>query len=76
MPTASAICEVKTDHSTQKPLENSEESLMPYCLCELVMSLLITGIHMGETSKLSWLIGLVKHAIRVNSIYFLYLLLL
>jgi hypothetical protein len=76
MPTASAICEVKTDHSTLKPIESSEESLMSYCLCELVTSLLITGIHMGETSKLGWLIGLVKHSICFDSIYFLYLLLL
>jgi hypothetical protein len=31
---------------------------------------------MGEMSKLGWLIGLVKHARRVSSFYFLYLLLL
>jgi hypothetical protein len=31
--------------------------------CELVTSLLIRGIQMGERSILRWLIGLVKHAI-------------
>jgi hypothetical protein len=30
---------------------------------------------MGEMSKLGWLIGLVKHAIWTDSLYFLYLLL-
>ena len=30
-------------------------------LCELMTSLLITGTRMGETSKLGWLIGLIKH---------------
>jgi hypothetical protein len=45
-------------------------------LCELETSLLTRGIHMGEMSKLGWLIGLVKHAIWAFSLYFLYLLLL
>jgi hypothetical protein len=45
-------------------------------LCELVNSLLIRGIQLGEMSKLGWLIGLIKHAIRADSLYFLYLLLL
>jgi hypothetical protein len=46
--------------------------------CELLTSLLIRGIQMGEISKLAWLIGLVKHPIRVcdDSLYFLYLMLL
>jgi hypothetical protein len=43
-------------------------------LCELVASLLIRGIQMGETSKLGWLVGLVKHAIWADSLHFLYLL--
>jgi hypothetical protein len=34
------------------------------------------GIQIGELSKLGWLIGLVKHAIWADSLYFLYLLLL
>jgi hypothetical protein len=45
-------------------------------LCELETSLLMTGIQIGEMSKLGWLIGLVKHAIWADSLYFLYLLLL
>jgi hypothetical protein len=44
--------------------------------CELLTSLLIRGIQMGEMSKLGWLIGLVKHAIWADPLYFLYLLLL
>jgi hypothetical protein len=47
-----------------------------YLLCELVTSLLIRGIQMGEMSKLGWPIGLVKHAIWADFLYFLYLLLL
>jgi hypothetical protein len=42
-------------------------------LCELVTSMLIRGIQTGEISKLGWLIGLVKNAIWVDSLYFLYL---
>jgi hypothetical protein len=45
-------------------------------LCELLTSLLITGIQMGEVSKLGWQIGLFKHAIWADSLYFLYLLLI
>jgi hypothetical protein len=45
-------------------------------LFELVMSLLLWGIQMGEMSKLGWLIRLVKNAIRADSLYFLYLPLL
>jgi hypothetical protein len=45
-------------------------------LYELVTSSLIRGIQMGEISRLGWLIGLVKHAIWVDSLYFLYLMLL
>jgi hypothetical protein len=41
---------------------------------ELVTSLLIRGIQMGEISKLVWLTGLVEHAIWADSLYFLYLL--
>jgi hypothetical protein len=31
--------------------------------CELLTSLLIRGIQMGEMSELCWLIGLVKYAL-------------
>jgi hypothetical protein len=31
---------------------------------------------MGEMSRLGWVIGLVKYALRADSLYFLYLLLL
>jgi hypothetical protein len=47
-----------------------------YLLCEFGTSLLMKGIQIGDVSKLGWLIGLVKHAIGVDSLYFLYLLLL
>jgi hypothetical protein len=46
---------------------------LPY---KLLTSLLIKGIHMGETSKLGWIIGFIKHAVWASSSYFLYLLLL
>jgi hypothetical protein len=42
-------------------------------LCELVTSLLIRGILLGEMSEMGWLIGLDKHAIWADSLYFLYL---
>jgi hypothetical protein len=45
-------------------------------LCELVTSLLTREIQMGEMSKLGCLIGLVKHPIWANALYFPYLLLL
>jgi hypothetical protein len=45
-------------------------------LCELVTSLLIRGIQMGEMSELGWMIGLVKHAIWADSLQYLHLLLL
>jgi hypothetical protein len=45
-------------------------------LCELETSLLMTGNQREEMSKLGWLIGLVKHAIWADSLYFLCLLLL
>jgi membrane protein CcdC involved in cytochrome C biogenesis len=45
-------------------------------LRELVTSLLIRGVQMGEMSKLGWLIGFVMHAIWADSFYFLYLRLL
>jgi hypothetical protein len=38
-------------------------------LCELQTSLLLTGIEVGEISKLGWLIGLVRHAIWADSLY-------
>jgi hypothetical protein len=44
-------------------------------LYDLVTSLLIREIHMGEVSKLGWLIRLVKHAMWTDSWYFLCLLL-
>jgi hypothetical protein len=44
--------------------------------CELLTSSQIRGIQIGEMSKLGWLIGLVKHAICADSLYFLFLLLL
>jgi hypothetical protein len=43
-------------------------------LCELVTSLMIRGIQMGEMPKLGWLIELVERAVWANSLYFLYLL--
>jgi hypothetical protein len=43
---------------------------------ELVTSMLIRGIQMGEVSKLGWLIGLFEHVIWAASLYFLYLLLI
>jgi hypothetical protein len=45
-------------------------------LRELETSLLVRGIQLGEMSKLGWLIGLVKHAVWADSLYFLCLLLL
>jgi hypothetical protein len=45
-------------------------------LCELETALLMTGIQIEEMFKLGRLIGLVKHAIWADSLYFLYLLLL
>jgi hypothetical protein len=45
-------------------------------LREMLTSLLMRGIQMGEMFKLVWLIGLVKHTIRAESLYFLCLLLL
>jgi hypothetical protein len=46
---------------------------LPY---ELLISLLIRGIHMGEMSKFRWVFGLVEYAPLANSLYFLHLLLL
>jgi hypothetical protein len=43
-------------------------------VCELVTSLLIKGIQMGGMSKQGWLIGLIKHAIWADSLYFVYFL--
>jgi hypothetical protein len=45
-------------------------------LCESETSLGTMGILIGETTKLGWLIGLVKLAIWADSLYFIYLLLL
>jgi hypothetical protein len=45
-------------------------------LLELITSLLIRGILMGEMSKLALLVGMVKHFLWPSSLYFLYLLLL
>jgi hypothetical protein len=39
-------------------------------LCELETSLLMKGIQIGEITKLGWPIGLVKHVILVDSLYF------
>jgi hypothetical protein len=47
-----------------------------YLLCELETSLLMRGIQMREIFSLGWNIGLVTHAIWVDSVNFLYLLLL
>jgi hypothetical protein len=44
--------------------------------CEMLTSFLIRGVQMGEVSKLGRLFGLVTHAIWVDSLYFLYMLLL
>jgi hypothetical protein len=38
--------------------------------------LLMREIHIKELSELGWLIGLIKHAIWADSLYFLYLLLI
>jgi hypothetical protein len=43
---------------------------------DLLTSSLIIGVHMGEISKLGWLMGLIEHAMWADSFYFLYLLLL
>jgi hypothetical protein len=43
---------------------------------DLLASWLIRGIHMGEISKLGWLMGLIKQVMWADSLYFLYLLLL
>jgi hypothetical protein len=45
-------------------------------LRELATLLMIRGTQMVEMSKLGWLMGLVEHAMRTDSLYFLYLLLL
>jgi hypothetical protein len=45
-------------------------------LHEMATLLLTRGIQMGEMSILVWLIVLVNDAIRADSLYFLYLLLL
>jgi hypothetical protein len=37
----------------------------------LLTSSLMRGIHMGEISKLGWLIGLVEYAMWADSLYFL-----
>jgi hypothetical protein len=58
-------------------METNGESVTSYrSLCELETSLLMRGIQIGEMSKLVCLIGLIKHAIWADSLYFLYLLLL
>jgi hypothetical protein len=70
----SAIYGVKIEQrfSLLKPEKNkSDYSNLP---CELLTSSQIRGIQIGEISKLGWLIGLVKHAICADSLYFLYLL--
>jgi hypothetical protein len=46
----------------------SDHTNLPF---ELLTSLLIRGIQMGEMSKMGWLIGLVKHAICADSLYLL-----
>jgi hypothetical protein len=54
------------------PLCKLVKSLSHYTdfLCELVTSLLIRGIQMGEMSKLGWLIGFLKHTIWADSLHF------
>jgi hypothetical protein len=42
----------------------------------MLTSLLIRGMHVGEISKLGWMIRLVKYAIWAETLHFLYLLLL
>jgi hypothetical protein len=74
---ASFIYEVKPEHSRLKPYGNSWRSChVIQIFSELETSLLMRGIQIGEMSKLGWLIGLTKHAIWADSLYFLYLLLL
>jgi hypothetical protein len=45
-------------------------------LCQLETLLVMKGLQIGEMSQLGCLIGLVKHAIWADSLYFLYPLLL
>jgi hypothetical protein len=39
--------------------------------CELLASLLIKGVYLGEISKLGCLTDLVKQALRADTLYFL-----
>jgi Na+/H+-translocating membrane pyrophosphatase len=58
-------------------METHEEPVTSYrSSLELEGSLLIRGIQIGEMSKLGWLIGLVKHVIWADYLYFLYRLLI
>jgi hypothetical protein len=59
-------------------LETHEEESVPSYISSLWVGDLIAdeGLQIGEKSKLGWLIGLFKHAIWADSLYFLYLLLL
>jgi hypothetical protein len=56
-------------------METLEESVTSYRSSPWVRSIM-KWLQIGEMSKLGWLIGLVKHAIWADSLYFLYLLLL
>jgi hypothetical protein len=58
-------------------METHEESITS-CRSALRVGNIIVdeGVQMGEMSRLSWLIGLVKHTVWVDSLYFLYLLLI
>jgi hypothetical protein len=69
--TARAICEVKTEHTRLKhvkPKNKLSRCTNPF---ELVNFLLIKGIRVGKMTKLSSLIGLVKHVFSVSAVAFI-----
>jgi hypothetical protein len=77
LPTTSAIYGVTAEHSELK-LRNQEgthEITHTDLECELVTSLLMTAIQIGEISKLVWITGLFKQITWADSLYFLSLVL-
>jgi hypothetical protein len=76
VPIACVICGVNIEHAKLKGIKPMKNLSRHTELFELVTSSLKKGMQMGKMSKLSWLIGFVKHAIWAYSLYFLYLLLL
>jgi hypothetical protein len=76
VPTAGAICGVETD-SKALNIWKPTKDLSPHTdLFELITSLLIRGIQMGEVTRVGWLIVLVKQDIWADSLYLMYQLLL